>query len=80
MKMCYKCKYWYRDSEEYPCNRCVHNSLDKFVPMNNFEHIKSMIPEDFAKWLREDWEKLKSTFTEDSDVMEWFGKQYVPTE
>ena len=48
---CDSCRYWDRDLDEYPCNKCVHNSTDNFKPMSNFDKIVSMTIEELAAFL-----------------------------
>ena len=48
---CNSCKYWDKEVHEYPCNQCVHNSVDQFTPMTNFERIKRMSVDELADFI-----------------------------
>lgn len=51
METCNSCKYWDKDMDEAPCNKCVHNALNHFKPMTNFDKIKRMTIEELAKFI-----------------------------
>jgi hypothetical protein len=51
IRSCELCKYHYKDTNEYPCNTCIHNAIEKFTPMTNFDKIKGMSVEELAKFL-----------------------------
>ena len=51
METCNSCKYWDKDMDEAPCNRCIHNALNHFKPMTNFDRIKRMTIEELASFL-----------------------------
>ena len=48
---CNLCKYRDKGLDEYPCNKCIHNAIDEFKPMTNFERIKAMSIEELASFL-----------------------------
>lgn len=48
---CNSCKYWDKGLDDYPCNKCIHNSIDKYVPITNLERIKSMSAEELADFI-----------------------------
>lgn len=48
---CSSCKYWDKEVDEYPCNTCVHNAVERFEPMTNFEKIKAMTLDELAKFI-----------------------------
>ena len=48
---CDSCKYWDKGVDDYPCNRCIHNAVEKFAPMTNFERIKNMSLEQLAEFI-----------------------------
>ena len=48
---CNSCKYWDKGLEEYPCNKCIHNALDYFKPITNFERIKDMSVDKLAEFI-----------------------------
>ena len=48
---CNSCKYWDKGVDEYPCNKCVHNAIDHFAPVTNFERIRSMSVEELANFI-----------------------------
>jgi hypothetical protein len=48
---CDSCKYWDKELDEYPCNKCIHNAVERFEPMTNFERIKSMHLGEMAAFL-----------------------------
>ena len=39
---CNWCKYRSNGLDDYPCNKCIHNAIDKFVPVTNYDAITSM--------------------------------------
>ena len=51
MIACNSCKYWDREVDESPCDKCLHNAIDNFEPMTNFEKIKSMYLEELAEFI-----------------------------
>lgn len=50
-RSCENCRYAYRRPEEYPCNECVHNAVEKFEPKNNADMVQSMSVRQLAAWL-----------------------------
>lgn len=48
---CDSCKYWDKGLDEYPCNKCIHNAIEQFEPMTNFERIKAMSVGDLAEFI-----------------------------
>ena len=48
---CNSCKYWDKGLDEYPCNKCIHNAIEKYEPMTNFDHIKKMSVEELADFI-----------------------------
>ena len=48
---CDSCKYWDKGLDEHPCNKCVHNAIEHFKPITNFERIKKMSVESFADFI-----------------------------
>lgn len=51
IRSCELCKYFYKGENDYPCSKCIHNAVEKFTPMTNFDKIKSMSVEELAKFL-----------------------------
>ena len=48
---CNSCKYWDKGLNEYPCNKCIHNAIEHFKPMTNFDRIKAMSVETLADFI-----------------------------
>ena len=48
---CDSCKYWDKGLDDYPCNKCIHNAVERFEPMTNFERIKNMSLEQLAAFI-----------------------------
>jgi hypothetical protein len=48
---CDSCKYWDKELDEYPCNKCIHNAVEHYKPMTNFEKIKGMSIEQLAEFI-----------------------------
>lgn len=48
---CDSCKYWDKEIDEYPCNKCIHNAVERYESMTNFEKIKSMSLEKLAEFI-----------------------------
>ena len=48
---CGICQHTNKQVDEYPCNKCVHNALDHFKPMTNFDRIKNMSVEELAEFI-----------------------------
>ena len=48
---CNSCKYWDKGLDEYPCNKCIHNAIEQFKPMTNFDRIKQMSIESLADFI-----------------------------
>ncbi len=48
---CNECKYWDTELDAYPCNKCIHNAIEMFKPMTNFDKIKSMTIEELANFI-----------------------------
>lgn len=47
-RSCESCKYKNKRIDEYPCNHCIHNAEEKFVPQTNADRIRAMQDEDLA--------------------------------
>ena len=41
-KGCENCKYTLKGEEEYPCNKCIRNSVDMWEPQTNADRIRAM--------------------------------------
>ena len=39
---CDSCKHWDKGLDEYPCSKCIHNAIEHYEPITNFERIKAM--------------------------------------
>ena len=48
---CDKCRYSNKSDNEYPCNKCVHSTTDKFKPKTRADVIRSMNDEELADML-----------------------------
>ncbi len=48
---CNSCKHWDKELNEYPCSKCIHNALDYYKPMTNFDRIKAMSVEKLAEFI-----------------------------
>lgn len=48
---CDSCKHRDKGLEDYPCNKCVHNAIEHYTPMSNFDRIKAMSLEELAAFL-----------------------------
>lgn len=48
---CDSCKYWDKAMDEYPCNKCIHNAIEQYKPMTNFDRIKRMSVDELAKFI-----------------------------
>lgn len=48
---CNSCKHWDKELDEYPCSKCVHNALDHYKPMTNFDRIKKMSVDELAEFI-----------------------------
>lgn len=47
---CDKCKYHTKKEDEYPCNKCIHNAVEKFEPsFTNGDRIREMTDEELIK-------------------------------
>jgi hypothetical protein len=48
---CDKCKHTGKALNEYPCNVCIHNAIDKFAPLTNADRIRNMTDEELAEFI-----------------------------
>ena len=48
---CDSCKHQDKGVKDYPCNVCIHNAVEQFEPMTNFERIKAMSVEQLATFI-----------------------------
>lgn len=78
---CNSCKYWDTELDAYPCNKCIHNSLDYFKLMTNFERIKAMSVEDLADFICDIYSsnehreiRVDGKWMHPEDVEEWLLK------
>ena len=84
---CESCKYWDKRISEYPCSKCVHNSINHYKPMTNFERIRKMSVEKLADFICDIYSsnehreiRVDGKWMFPEDVEEWLGKNYSPTE
>lgn len=50
-KNCSNCKHTNKVEDEFPCSVCIHNYIDKYEPITNYDRIKSMSVEEMAEWI-----------------------------
>ena len=48
---CFKCRHESKAETDFPCNKCIHNAIDKFEPKTNADLIREMTDEELAEWL-----------------------------
>ena len=48
---CNSCKHWDKELDQFPCNRCIHNAIEYYKHMTNFERIKAMSVEKLADFI-----------------------------
>ena len=82
---CNSCKYWDKELNEYPCNTCIHNAVERFKPMTNFDRIKAMSVEKLAEFIcgiydeDEDNAKFINGITipcyNEDDIKEWLERE-----
>lgn len=79
---CNSCKYHDKELDEYPCNKCIHNALDYYKPMTNFERIKAMSVEKLADFICDIYAsnehreiRVDGKWMHPEDVEEWLGKR-----
>lgn len=78
---CNSCKYWDKGLDDYPCNKCIHNSIDKYEPVTNLERIKSMSAEELADFICDIYSdnehreiRVDGKWIHPEDVEEWLSK------
>ena len=83
---CNSCKYWDKGMGEYPCNKCIHNAIEYFKPMTNFERIKKMSVDELADFICDIYAsnehreiRVDGKWMHPEDVEEWLGKPIEPT-
>lgn len=79
---CNSCKYWDKGLEEYPCNKCIHNAIDQFKPVTNFERIKAMSVEALADFICDIYAsnehreiRVDDRWMHPEDVEEWLVRE-----
>ena len=84
---CNSCKHWDKGINDYPCNKCIHNALDHYKPITNFERIKAMSVEKLADFICDIYAsnehreiRVDGKWMHPEDVEEWLGKSYSPEE
>ena len=68
---CNSCKYGDKGMDEYPCNTCVHNAVERYEPMTNFERIQKMSIEELAEF-------LCGVYDEDEDNAKYINGTIIP--
>lgn len=68
---CYNCKYWDKELDEYPCNKCIHNALDYYKPITNYERIKAMSIEELAEF-------IAGVYNEEEDNAKFINGTTIP--
>lgn len=48
---CDSCKHWDKGLDEYPCSKCIHNAIEHYEPITNFERIKAMSVDKLAEFI-----------------------------
>lgn len=78
---CNTCKHFKTDPTQYPCMGCTHNSLDRYTPMTNYEHITSMSVEELANFICDIYAsnehkeiRVNGIWMFPEDVEEWLTK------
>ena len=78
---CNSCKYWDRELNEYPCNECIHNAIEKYEPMTNFDNIKKMSVEELANFICDIYAsnehreiRVNGKWMHPEDVEEWLER------
>ena len=78
---CSSCKYWDKGPNEYPCKKCIHNALEMFKPMTNFDRIKSMSVEKLADFICDIYAsnehreiRVNGKWMHPEDVEEWLER------
>ena len=84
---CNSCKHRERELDEYPCNRCIHNALDFYKPMTNFERIKSMSLEKLADFICDIYAsnehamiRVDGEWMQPEEVEGWLAKNFTTTD
>ena len=79
---CTSCKYWDKGLDEYPCNKCIHNAIEQFKPMTNFERIKAMSVEELADFICDIYAsnehreiRVDGKWMHPEDVEEWLERE-----
>ena len=83
---CDSCRYWDKEVDEYPCNKCIHNAIEQYKPMTNFERIKAMSIEKLADFICDIYAsnehreiRVDGKWMHPEDVEEWLNKPLEPT-
>ena len=78
---CDDCKYLSKGLDEYPCNKCIYNATNRFVPMTNFDRIKAMSVEKLADFICDIYAsnehheiRVNGKWMLPEDVEEWLTK------
>lgn len=81
---CNACKFKHKAPDEYPCNKCVHNSEDYFSLATNYEMIKAMSIGELATFICGIFDDGKGTKYIDGkaipyftpvELREWLGRE-----
>lgn len=79
---CYRCKHWNKGLGEYPCNQCVHNAVERFMPMTNFDRIKAMSVDELADFICDIYAsnehreiRVNGKWMHPEDVEEWLKRE-----
>lgn len=78
---CDSCKYWDKELDEHPCNKCIRNAIEHYKPMTNFERIKAMSVEKLADFICDIYAsnehgelRVDGKWMLPEDVEEWLGR------
>ena len=78
---CNSCKYWDRELDEYPCSKCIHNAIEKYEPITNFDNIKKMSVEELADFICDIYAsnehreiRVNGKWMHPEDVEEWLER------
>lgn len=79
---CDSCKHWDRGLDEHPCNKCIHNAIERYEPMTNFERIKAMSVEELADFICDIYAsnehreiRVNGKWMHPEDVEEWLERE-----
>ena len=79
---CDSCKHWKKELDEYPCSKCIHNALDYYKPITNFERIKAMSVEELADFICDIYSsnehreiRVDGKWMHPEDVEEWLERE-----